>query len=418
MSDISSRRAVVVGAGPVGRETARVLTEAGHTVAVVTRSGRTSGVEGVAAVAADASDPTSLARVVDGADALLNCANPKDYTVWEQVWPPLAASLLSTAERTGATLVTAASLYPYGPVDGPMTEGQPDVATDHKGRLRARMWADAKAAHDAGRVHAVEVRASDYLGTGVGQNGHVSRHVPAALSGKAAWMVGDPDLPHTFTDVTDMARTLAAVAFEPSTWGRVWHAVSAAPSSQRAALEGSLAAIGAGPVKVHAIPATVLRVGGVANAMMRELGEMSYIFTRPYVMDSSRTQAALGLAPSPWAETLRRTGEGNRGARASGLLEAHRAVHEPVALVEADGEHAGGEQVGVGLPEPALGLALGRELLGAERAGRAAPAAARRRAVRAPVPLGRHVGPQYFSPRLTRGGGMRNRRIWMARLAP
>ena len=59
-----------------------------------------------------------------------------------------------------------------------MTEGMPDVATDHKGRLRARMWADAKAAHDAGRLHAVEVRASDYLGAGVGQNGHVSRHDP------------------------------------------------------------------------------------------------------------------------------------------------------------------------------------------------------------------------------------------------
>ena len=312
MNDTSTRRAVVVGAGPVGRETARVLAEAGHSVTVVTRSGRSSGVEGVPAVAADASDPASLGRVVDGADALFNCANPKDYTVWDQVWPPLAASLLTTAERTGATLVTAASLYPYGPVDVPMTEGMPDVATDHKGRLRAQMWADAKAAHDAGRVHAVEVRASDYLGVGVGENGHVSRHVPTAVNGRAAWMIGDPDLPHTFTDVTDMARTLAAVAFDPASWGQVWHAVSAAPSSQRAALNGSLAAIGAAPVKVHGIPAAVLKVSGVAVPMMRELAEMSYIFTRPYVMDSSRTQAALGLVPSPWEDTLRRTGEGNR----------------------------------------------------------------------------------------------------------
>ncbi len=307
-----TRRAVVVGAGPVGREAARTLAEAGHRVTVVTRSGRPSEVEGVTSVAADASDPVALSAAVDGADALLNCANPADYTRWERVWPPLAASLLTTAERTGATLVTAASLYPYGPVAEPMTPGMPDVATDHKGRLRARMWADAKAAHDAGRVHAVEVRASDYLGAGVGQNGHVSRHVPAAIAGKAAWMIGDPDLPHTFTDVVDMARTLAAVAFDPSTWGQVWHAVSAAPSSQRAALEGALAAIGAPPVKIHRIPVPVLRAGGLAVPMMRELGEMGYIFTRPYVMDSARTRSALGLAPSPWEDTLRRTGEGNR----------------------------------------------------------------------------------------------------------
>jgi nucleoside-diphosphate-sugar epimerase len=311
MSD-QTQRAVVVGAGPVGREAARVLTEAGHSVTVVTRSGRSPGVDGVAAVAADASDPAALAAVVDGADALLNCANPADYTQWEHVWPPLAASLLSTAERTGATLVTAASLYPYGPVDVPMTPDLPDVATDHKGRLRARMWADAKAAHDEGRIHAVEVRAADYLGAGVGQNGHVSRHIPAALQGRAAWMIGNPDLPHTFTDVLDMGRTLAAVAFTPSTWGQVWHAVSPAPSTQRAALTGALAAIGAAPVAVHGLPVPVVRTTGLAVPMMRELGELGYIFSRPYVMDSSRTQSALGLAPSSWEDTLRRTGEGNR----------------------------------------------------------------------------------------------------------
>lgn len=180
MNEGTVRSAVVVGAGPVGREAARILSEAGHRVTVATRSGRSTGLEGVASVAVDASDPAALTAVVGSADALLNCANPRDYTAWEEVWPPLAASLLTTAERTGATLVTAASLYPYGPVAEPMTEGMPDAATDHKGRLRGRMWADAKAAHDAGRVHAVEVRASDYLGAGVGQNGHVTRHVAAA----------------------------------------------------------------------------------------------------------------------------------------------------------------------------------------------------------------------------------------------
>ena len=311
MNGPTSRRAVVVGAGPVGRESARVLTEAGHDVTVVTRSGRPLALDGVRSVAADAADPDALTGLVRGADALLNCANPRSYTVWEEVWPPLAASLLTTAERTGATLVTAASLYPYGPVDVPMTEGMPDRATDHKGRLRARMWADAKAAHDAGRVRAVEVRAADYLGAGVGQNGHVSRQVPTAVQGRTAWMIGDPDLPHTFTDVTDMARTLAAVAFAEPTWGRVWHAVSQGPSTQRDALTGALAALGHEPVAVRGIPVGVVRAVGLVNPMMREIGQLGYIFGRPYVMDSGRTQAALGLQPSPWADTLRRTGEGN-----------------------------------------------------------------------------------------------------------
>jgi hypothetical protein len=201
-----SEKVVVVGAGPVGTETALLLQQQGHEVVVVTRSGGGPQLKGVRRVAADASDADVLTAQVQGASALVNCANPADYTKWEQVWPPLAASLLSAAERTGATWVSASSLYAYGPVDGPMVEGMPDRATDHKGRLRAGMWAEALRLHRAGRIHAVEVRASDYLGPRVGANGHIPRHVPAAVRGKAARVIGRPDLPHTWTDVGDVAR--------------------------------------------------------------------------------------------------------------------------------------------------------------------------------------------------------------------
>jgi nucleoside-diphosphate-sugar epimerase len=302
---------VIVGAGPVGRHTAQLLRDGGHDVVVVTRSGSQPALDGVRRVAADASDADELVSTTTGAAALFNCANPANYTVWEEVWPPLAASLLTTAERTGATLVTASSLYAYGPVVGPMVEGMPDRATDHKGRLRARMWADAKALHDEQRLRAVEVRASDYLGDGIGANGHIPRHVAAAIRGKAAWVLGDPDQPHTWTDVLDVARALVAVADRPETWGRVWHAPSNPPRTQRQALTDVLAAADRPPVAVRGYPRLVNRLGGKVSAMMRELGEMSYIFERPYVMESEVTQTALALAPTPWDEVCRRTAVGN-----------------------------------------------------------------------------------------------------------
>lgn len=152
--------------------------------------------------------------------------------------------MLSAAERTGATLVTASSLYGYGPVDGPMLEGMPDAATDKKGKIRAGMWAEAKARHDAGRLRAVEVRASDYVGARVGANGHITRHLPTAKHGKSAWVIGNPDLPHSWTDVRDVGRTLVAVATQADTWGQVWHAPSNPARSQRGALTDVLAAAG------------------------------------------------------------------------------------------------------------------------------------------------------------------------------
>ncbi len=301
---------VVVGAGPVGTELSQLLASRGEEVMVVTRSGGQSAGP-ITRVAADASDPERLTELATGAKALFNCANPGDYTTWEQVWPPLAASLLTAAEHTGATLVITGNLYPYGPTEAPMVEGQPDTAVDHKGRLRARMWAEALAGHQAGRVHAVEVRGSDYLGPRVGGNGHVSRHVATARRGKAAQVIGRPDLPHTWTDVGDMARTLAAVADREDSWGQVWHAPSNEPRSQREALTDVLAAGGLPAVTVRGTPDWTLAVAGLFSPLVRELRETSYMFRRPYVMDSARTQEFLGFAPTPWDEVCRRTVEGN-----------------------------------------------------------------------------------------------------------
>lgn len=301
---------LIVGAGPVGRHVAELLTARGDHVTVVSRSGRSTGIAGVEHLALDASDADALSRATEGAATLYNCANPGDYTQWERTWPPLAAALLTAAERTGATYAITGNLYPYGPVDGPMHEGLPDAATDHKGVLRATLWADALAAHDAGRVRAVEVRASDYLGPGIGANGHVTRVLPSALRGRTVSMVGRTDLPHTFTDVLDVARTLVAAAEDQGAHGRTWMVPSNAPRTQRQALTDVLAAAGKPAVPVRRMPAALFRVGGLVSPMLRELADLTYQWTAPYVVDDRESRAHFGIEPTPWDEVCRRTAAG------------------------------------------------------------------------------------------------------------
>jgi len=305
-----SQHHVVIGAGPVGRHVAALLAERGERVTVATRSGRDTGLEAVGHVALDASDADALTRATEGAAVLYNCANPGNYTQWEQTWPPLAASLLTAAERTGAVYAITGNLYPYGPVDGPMHPDLPDAATDHKGVLRARLWADALVAHGAGRVRTVEVRASDYVGPGIGENGHITRVLPAALQGRAVSMIGRTDLPHTFTDVLDVARVLVAAAEDPSAHGRTWMVPSNAPRSQQQALTEVLAAAGKPPVTVRRLPAGMLRAMGLVSPMMREIAQMSYQWTAPYVVDDTETRAHFGIEPTPWDEVCRRTADG------------------------------------------------------------------------------------------------------------
>lgn len=299
---------VVVGSGPVGTCTAKELADQGREVVLVSRSGTGPEIAGVRRVALDVADADALTTLAEGAVAVYNCVNPPSYDVWSTWWPPVAASFLAAAERTGAVLVTASSLYGYGPVDAPMVEGQPDLATDRKGRLRATMWAEARAAHEAGRLRAVEVRGSDYLGPGVTQ-AHVPMVATRALAGRSVRMFGRTDLPHSFTDVRDMARTLVAVAAAPDTHGRVWHAPSQPARTQTEAVADVCRAAGREPVTVRSWPRAMTTLGGRFVPMLRELGEMLYMFERAYVLDSAATEAALGLKPTPWDETCRATAE-------------------------------------------------------------------------------------------------------------
>lgn len=304
-------RHLVVGAGPVGHHVAALLAARGSDVTVATRSGRSTGLDGVRHVALDASDADALARAAEGADVLYNCANPGDYTQWDRVWPPLAAAMLTAAERAGTVYAITGNLYPYGPVDGPMTEDLPDAATDHKGRLRTRMWADARAASEAGRLRGVvEVRGSDYMGPGVGANGHVSRVAPAALRGRSVTMLGRTDQPHTFTDVGDVARTLVAAAEDIGAHGRAWHVPSNAPRTQAQALTDVLAAAGRPAVRVRSLRGPALAAVGLFSPLMRELRQLSYQWDRPYVLDSTAAQERFGIAPTPWEEVCRRTADG------------------------------------------------------------------------------------------------------------
>jgi nucleoside-diphosphate-sugar epimerase len=306
---IMTDRHLIVGAGPIGTHVAALLAERGSHVTVASRSGRSTGIDGVEHVALDASDADALSRAADGTDYLYNCANPGDYTQWERVWPSLAASLLSAAERSGAVYAITGTLYPYGPVDVPLSEDLPDAATDHKGRLRARMWADAKAAHDAGRLRAVEIRGSDYMGRGVGGNGHISRVVPTALQGRRAVMMGRTDLPHTFTDVADAARTLVAAAEDPGAHGRVWHVPSNRPVTQAQALTDVLASVGKPPVRISSLRGAALGATALVSPFMREMREIIYQWERPYVLDDSAARARFGITPTPWEEVCRRTAQ-------------------------------------------------------------------------------------------------------------
>lgn len=302
---------VLVGAGPVGTAVARLLVDRGEEVKLVTRSGSGPDHPALTKVAADASDPAALSAIVDGASTLISAGGPP-YPQWVSRWPALGASLVAAAEKTGAVLVTTGNLYPYGAPDGPMREQDPDRPNSTKGEVRAKVWADALAAHRAGRIRTAEVRGSDYLGAGAVSFFTVGV-LPGVLKGKQVAVPADLDALHSWTAVDDVARTLLAVAADEDAWGRTWLVPTAPPVSIRDLAAHAARLVGLPAARVTEMPGVVLWLGGLFNPQVKEIRELQYQVREPFVIDSTQAEEAFGIQPVPTEDALRATVEAARG---------------------------------------------------------------------------------------------------------
>lgn len=301
-----SSRHVVFGAGAVGRALATVLLERDEQVFVVSRSGRGPLPVGAQAIVGDASDRAFTTHAAGGAAVVYQVLNP-GYHRWAQDFPALQASVSSAAGAAGARLVTLENTYMYGRADArPFTEDHPYKAHTRKGKVRAQMSTDLMTAHTSGRVEVAIGRASDYFGPGGGAQSPLGdRVMPAALSGRTAQVLGNPDLLHTYSFLPDIAAGLAVLGSHPAAPGRIWHLPNDPETrTTRQLLEIVYRLAGHPGAKVRSLPASLLRVVGLFDKTAGEVVEMLYEFDEPFVVDSTRIGHELGVHATPVAQAL------------------------------------------------------------------------------------------------------------------
>lgn len=300
---------VVLGAGGIGRSAATNLAAAGHTVILGSRRGSDPGIDGVRGVAVDAGDAAALTRLAAGAASIINAINPKLYTHWDRDGPPVAAAVLAAAQRTGAGLVTVSNLYGYGRVEAPMTERTPFAPVGVKGRVRAQMWTDALAAHQAGRVRATELRAGAYFGPGASPGvSYLNTYVlaPAAAGKTVRLVTGTPDAVQSWTYLPDIGSFAAVLATDDRSWGRPWHVPTEPPKSVRAIATDVAAVTGGRVSRVVELP-TIARLALRVLPIVRALDETRHQFERPFIIDSTAAEQTFGVSSTPWREALAAT---------------------------------------------------------------------------------------------------------------
>jgi len=299
-------RHVIFGTGAVGLAILDALRRRGETARLVNRSGHARVHADVAVVGGDARDPSFTTDVARGATVVYQTLNPP-YAEWTAQFPALQAGVLAAAEATGARLVSMENVYMYGrPAGRPLTEDRAYDAHTKKGQLRGSMARELLAAHEAGRVEVAIGRASDYFGPrGGGQSNLGDRLFPAALAGKTAGVLGDPDQPHTYTYIPDIGDGLVVLGEHPDAPGQVWHLPNDPDTrTTRQLVDIVYRQAGQPRGRLRAMPPLFLRAFGLVNPGVRELVEMQYLFAEPFIVDSSKIANKLGIEATPVEQAL------------------------------------------------------------------------------------------------------------------
>lgn len=296
----------VLGSGPSGLAVLDELLRLGRRARVVNRSGRAAVPAGVEVCAGDLTDSAFVRSAAEGSAVVYNCVG-LPYARWVTDFPPLLDSLLTGTGAAGAKLVTLDNLYAYGRPDGPLTEDTPYRAQTRKGQTRIRMARMIEDAHARGVVQVAVARASDFFGPrGTVGSPLGARVIPPALAGKRASVLGNPDLPHTYTYLPDLGRALVVLGDQPAAYGEVWHVPNAPTATTRAIVTQIFEEIGREP-KLSPVPRLALRALGLFNPTIRELLEMLYEFDAPFEVDSSKFVRAFGELATPLAEQVSAT---------------------------------------------------------------------------------------------------------------
>lgn len=289
---------VIFGAGQVGFTLANILLASGKTVRMVKRS--PGGVPpGVELMQGDAMDAAFCHQACAGAAVVYHCMNPAYFAkVWLEVLPRYMDNLIAAAGAVGARLVVLDNVYMLGRTGGKaMNESTPSNPWSRKGEIRAKVAERLFEAHRQGKVRAVCGRAADFYGPRGRLTMFGDFFWKPALAGKAAMLPLNPDVLHTYHYIPDVAQGLAELGgADESTLGIAWMLPCQPAVTTRQQVQRFETYLGK-TVRVNVMPKWLFKPLGLVMPIMREMGEMSYQWEEPFIIDDTHFREHFSVRP-------------------------------------------------------------------------------------------------------------------------
>ncbi len=291
--------------GAVGAHLAEILTQQNIKLRGVSRRDYPGNWEHVKA---DVLDAASVLKATEGSEVVyLLVGLPYEIKVWRRDWPVAMQNTIDACLAHNAKLVFLDNVYALGQVDGPMKEDAPHHPISEKGIVRAQVDDLLLDAMQNKGLRATIARSADFYGPNTDKSVLNSTLFERHVLGKSAFVMGKADKIHTYTYTLDIAPALAILGTDARADGQIWNIpTSQEPWTGKDWVDASAAAFGLKP-KFQETPTFMLRILGLFSPLFRELIEMNYQYTHPYVLLSEKFERTFGLKPTPYATGLAAT---------------------------------------------------------------------------------------------------------------
>ncbi|HEX9020910.1 MAG TPA: NAD-dependent epimerase/dehydratase family protein [Nitrospirota bacterium] len=303
----------ILGAGgTIATELAKALPRYTKQIRLVSRHPKkTNPTDEV--MTADLLNGGQVLKAVQGSEIVYLAAGLRyDIKVWQSQWPVIMKNVLDACITHNAKLVFFDNVYPYGRVDGWMTEETPMNPSSEKGEVRKKLDEMILAEIKSGKLKAVIARAADFYGPDTPYS-FVNAMVFEKFRKrkKAQWFVNDK-VKHSFTYTPDAGKATAILGNTESAYNQVWHL----PTDRNALtgkefIEKAAEEFGLTPRYMIFSP-WMLQVMGLFAGVIRESVEMLYQSDSDYLFDSSKFEKAFNFKPTPYSQGIRDTAKSLR----------------------------------------------------------------------------------------------------------
>lgn len=293
----TTKTALILGAtGGAGGEIATALLRRGWTVRALVRNAARPGLDPrIDWREGDAMRADDVMRAAADIDVLVHAVNPPGYRDWDKQVLPMLEYSLAAARANAARLVLPGTVYNYGPDAFPLlAEDDPQQPLTRKGAIRVAMEQRLAEATD---VRSLILRCGDFFGPRAGNNWFAAMVKPGRPV-RSLLYPGRHGLPHAWAYLPDVGETVARLLERERELERFARFHFAGHHVDEAALLAAMRrATGNAALPLRAFPWWLTKLAAPFSVLLRELGEMRYLWREPLQLDNRRLRAWLREEP-------------------------------------------------------------------------------------------------------------------------